>query len=456
MHTELVIKNGTIVMSDKVCIADLYIGSGKIIAIEEHGENYTQVDDVKETIDARGYIILPGLIDIHVHFREPGQVYKEDIFTGTCAAAAGGVTTICDMPNNIPPITTAERFIEKSEMFKRKSVVDYGLFASATGVDDFPKFNDLGAIGIKLYMEIARTKHSPYGHLTVTDDGEMWDIFCQASKSGLTIFVHLDTPSITNKLISRLKTMPPTWEHYYALQNSVSAEIALAKVLVMAEGSGSNLHICHVPSVRCLERIKKEKKLGVKFTAECCLPAIDMEDLLLLGAYATPFGRPASENESFWQCLKEGVLDCVVTDHAPHTREEKDLGNGDVWAPPPGVPGLETFLSVLLTRVNQGLLSLHDLTKIACSSPARVIGIDHRKGSIEIGKDADLVLIDMKAEWKVKNERLYTKCGWSPFFGKILVGRPVMTILRGEIIMRDGKIIGEPGTGEMLQLRVKK
>jgi dihydroorotase len=174
---------------------------------------------------------------------------------------------------------------------------------------------------------------------------------------------------------------------------------------------------------------------------------------MTLGPFAIPIGRPERENELFWQSLESSVLDCIITDHAPHTKHEKDAGWADMWAPPPGLPGLETLLGIMLTRVDRGLMDLCAVARIASRQPAKIAGIDYCKGALEQGKDADLVIIDTQEKWIVQNERLYTKCGWSPFSGKVLVGRPRMTILRGKVIMQDGKVVGLPGYGLMIKPR---
>jgi dihydroorotase (multifunctional complex type) len=402
----------------------------------------------KVTIQADGKTVLPGLVDIHVHLRDPGLDYKEDFRTGTMAAAAGGVTTVLDMPNNLPPITTGERFAQKRGLAAQKAIVDYGLYASASGVEHYENFAAQEAIGLKLYMEEAHRKGSPYGsELTVTDDGQVWEIFCRAAKVGLPVAVHLDTASITRKLRDELSHKEQTWEHYYTLQNSIATEVALAKLLVMSEASGADLHVSHVLSIGCLRRVKEAKDAGKRFTADCIVPALSLDDMMRLGPYAIPLGRPDEENKLFWKMLSDSVLDCVITDHAPHSKEEKDQGWSDIWSSPPGAPGLETVLGILLTRVHDGLMDLHEVVRMACLRPAEVVGIRDRKGSIEEGKDADLVIVDLEEKWKVLNDQLNTKCGWSPFDGQELVGRPKMTILRGNVIMEDSKVVGTAGYG---------
>jgi len=451
---DLKIQNGNLVLPDQVFDGNIYVVDGKIAGIENASYGGAKG---KKTIDAEEMTVLPGLIDMHVHMRDPGLTHKEDFLTGTKAAAAGGVTTICDMPNNIPPITTGDRFSQKLEAISRKAIVDYCLYASASGLKDFKTFRERGAIGLKLYMEEAHQKGSPYGsELTVIENDQLWQIFCAAGEEMLPIAVHLDTPAITKSLRKSLSQERETWAHYYHLENSIAREIAFVKLLVMAERSKVDLHISHVPSYGCLERIKEAKGEGKQFTADCIVPAISLDEMIRLGPYAIPLGRPDNENESFWESLRQSVLDCVITDHAPHTIKEKDQGWRDIWSPPPGAPGLETSLGVLLTRVNEGLMGLHELVRISSAEPAKIIKIDEEKGSIEVGKDADLVLVDMREGWKVENKCLYTKCGWSPFDGRKFVGKAKTTILRGTVIMRDEKVLGTPGYGKYITPKMRE
>lgn len=448
ISAEVKLKNGKIILPNRVYEGNIYVVGGKIVGIEDSSFGGAKA---KITYDVNGMSVLPGLVDIHVHMRDPGFPDKEDFHTGTKAAAAGGFTTICDMPNNIPPVTSAEIFENKKKSIKQKAVVDYCLYGSASNVEAFDGFRKSGAIGVKLYMEKPIGKGSPYStQLTVSDDGRLLEIFECAGELGIQVAVHLDTPGIREKVREKLESRGQNWGDFYDIENSIASEIAFDKVLAMAEKFKTRLHISHVPSYNCLKRIKEAKKMNKKVTADCVLPAIDLNTMVRLGAYATPFGRPERENEFFWECLKKSYLDCVITDHAPHTIEEKEKGRENIWSAPPGVPGLETSLGILLTRVNEGLMSIRELAGMASERPAKITNIYDQKGSIEIGKDADFVIVNMNKEWMVNNKELYTKCGWSPFDGRRLVGKAYMTILRGNIIMEDGKILAKPGIGNYI------
>ena len=445
-----IIKNGFVVLPDGMKKADIGIENGNIASIGQIDVNGIPKEDI---LDAEGLVVLPGLIDMHVHMRDPGATHKEDAYTGTCCAAAGGVTTIGDMPNNLPPLSDVPTFKNKQEIFSKKAVVDYGFYVNASAARDareLKELKDLGAIGIKLFMEEAAQKGSPYGALTITSDWEIWNLFQRAAEEDMLINVHTDTPSITNSLREVLKQKEPTWEHYYTLQNSPTHEATVGRLLAYAVRSGARLHIAHIPTAHCIPLVKLAKQYYPNITADCCVPAISLDMMKRLGAYATPYGRPEEENEMFWDALADGTIDAVITDHAPHTREEKDRAKENMWFAPPGVPGLETLLAIMLDRVAKKKFTFEDIARVASANPAKILRIDDKKGSIEVGKNADFAIVDPKEVWTVKNEDLYTKCGFSPFDGEQFTGRAIATILRGEEIMNRNKVLAGPGFGHMV------
>ena len=387
----LLIKNCRILVNDKVYSKNILIKNGKIAKITGKEPNTGNI------IDAKDNFALPGLIDCHVHFREPGLIHKEDFLTGSMAAAKGGITTIFDMPNTIPPTTTLEALGQKRKL-AAKSIVNYGLIfgAAADNIDDIKKAKNVPAV--KLYMDATT------GNLKVTDYEAIAEIF---KESKITI-VHAEDESVKNAIGIFIK-------------NKIK----------------NRLHVAHVSSEEELESAKSNKiknQVTVEVTPHHLF--MSQKDLQNLGAFAEMKPRLKTENDqkALWQGIKNGMVDVIATDHAPHLKEEKEQANY-----PFGVPGVETMLPLLLDAFNSNKISLQAIAKLCCENPAEIFRIKN-KGFLREGYDADLVIVDLSKRQAVRNEDLLTKCKWSPFEGKILKGWPVTTIVNGNVVYDNGEI----------------
>jgi dihydroorotase len=379
-------------------------------------------------IDAKGMIVLPGLIDVHVHFREPGDIQKEDFLTGSRAAAAGGVTTVLDMPNNKPPITNAAALEDKRELAK-KSIVNYGFYFGATSnnIDEIKKAKNIA--GVKTYMG------SSTGNLLVTDDSALGRIF----SSGELIAVHAEDEEMMLKNAERYKN-----EHNAEIHGKVRSQecaaAAVKKAVDIAKKYNTKLHICHSSTeeeMRLIAAAKKDANISCEVTPHhLFLTAAAMRKLGNFAKMNPPL-RSKSDVEALWKGISRGVVDIIATDHAPHTIEEKEV---DYWKAPSGVPGVETMLPLLLNAVNNNILSLQQLVKLTSENPAERFGIKN-KGKIIARADADLVIVDMKKEKTIKNSEIVSKCAWTPFDGWKVKGRVIATIANGEIIYRSGEFI---------------
>lgn len=440
MNADLLIKNGTVVTPQGTHLADLAIRDGKIVGIGSSG----LFNGVATTeLDAQGLTILPGLVDDHVHFREPGMGYKEDFETGSKAAAAGGVTTIMDMPNTNPPLTTVKGFYEKVQLVKDRSYVDYGFYAAIVS-DNQGELVDLaqaGVVGYKLFMG------ETTGYIRCPDDGVLYQAFLSAKIAGRRIGAHAENDYILQHikadLIAKGRKDPRA---HLDMRPAFAEEEAIQRALLLAEAAGNQFHVFHLSTYQGLELIKRAKIKGLPVTTEVLVGHLLFND----EAYETlgnliklnPPIRSREHQEALWQGLRQGWIDNIATDHAPHSYEEKTAE--DVWKASAGFIGVETALPLMLTQVNKGRLSLEQYVRAACENPAKTWGLYPRKGAIQIGSDADLVMVDLAGEDTIQASRLHNKNRLNPYEGWKVKGIPVYTILRGKMIMQDRELLGTP------------
>jgi len=413
------IRNGTVVTPEAVERADVLIEDETIAAV---GSALSAPPGAR-VVDARGLLVLPGLIDPHVHLREPGGEHKEDFTSGTCAALAGGFTTVLAMPNTRPPITSGETLAQALALGASKAVCDFGLFVGATAENATEVAALENAVGLKLYMG------SSTGSLLVADLAGQLTHF---ERYPGVIAVHAEDEEAVAYFAARGQRRPP-----------LCAALAVARALALAEHFQRRVHVCHVSTAHEVALIRDAKSRGVPVTCEVTphhlfLTAADEVRLGPLGRMNPPL-RSQEDVEPLWANLD--VVDCLATDHAPHTLEEKRSPT-----PPAGVPGLEAALPLLLTAVHDGKLSLREGIRLTSAGPAIIYGLA-RKGRIAPGYDADLTLVDPDAEWAIGDRPFFTKCGWSPFEGRKVKGRVEQVFLRGQEVHAHGEILVQPGFG---------
>jgi dihydroorotase (multifunctional complex type) len=424
----LLIRNGIIVTPDEIFRGEILIVGESIAKVAPE----IQVADAR-VIDTGGLHILPGLIDAHVHLRDPGATHKEDFTTGTRAALAGGVTTALDMPNNPVPTTNRAALDEKRARARARAVCDYGLFVGATAENAGLEIGDWGAVGVKLYMGATT------GDLLVTEFDTTYRHF--AARSDLPIVVHAED----NDALKFFAGDPSRIRHS-TRRPPVSAALAVSRALALAEATGRQLHIAHLSTATEIKLVKAAKAHGVRVTCEVTpqhlfLSTDDEERLSAFGIVNPPLRSPDDVN-ALWQNLAH--WDMIATDHAPHTIEEKQSAK-----PPSGMPGLETMLPLLLTAASEQRLSLQDVARLTSRNPARVFRLA-RKGEIAAGFDADLTFVRLDEEY-VMQKPWQTKCDWSPFEGRRVRGKIERVLLRGREVMSDGNILAEPGCGKEIK-----
>jgi dihydroorotase len=421
INFDLVVKNGRVFTAIGQMSIDIWIKDGRIATLGG-------AHRAEERIDARGMLVLPGAIDAHVHFRDPGPNYKEDWASGSAAAAAGGVTTVIDQPNTIPRTLDARSFAEKLDIARHRSMVDFCLNGGPGNIDE------LAAAGAAAIGEIFSYEHS---------DETLQKILAEAGRAGMLASLHAE-----DGLIIKEKTAPLLGRHdpeVYSQARPAAAEaVAIDKALALSD----RLHICHLSSAQGLEKVAQAKRGGRKVTSEVTPHhlLLNIKDYKKQGSYLkmNPPLRSQADNDALWQGLRSGTIDILASDHAPHLPEEKE---GDIWEAPAGVPGVETMLPLMLFAVKRNLISLERLVDAMASRPARIFGLAN-KGSIETGKDADLVIVDPKSISQINADRLHSRAEWTPFQGKNAIF-PQITIVQGSVVY-DGDFSVSPGYGRFL------
>ncbi|HBB02557.1 MAG: dihydroorotase, dihydroorotase [Candidatus Peregrinibacteria bacterium GW2011_GWF2_38_29] len=396
---DLILKNGKVVFPDGVKVVDVCIKDGKIEKIMPSVKDLT-----KDVIDCSGFYVLPGIIDAHVHMRTPGLTMKEDFGTGSRACAAGGITTFIDMPNTRPPTLNNDDLDEKRGFANDDSVVNFGFYIGANGKN----FNDIKHVknvaGVKVYFG------AHYKDISIEDAGLLEELFKWGK---MPIVIHAESEKGSYE--------------------------AVKQVLHIAKKYDARVHIAHVSTDSEIEEIRKFKSEKVTCETAPHYLFLNKNAFQDLGNFAkvNPPLQTHEDQEALFKAIDDGVIEMIATDHAPHLKEEKEKSFEEA---PVGVPGVETLLPLMLDIVNKGRIDIVKLVKLMCENPARIFDIKN-KGKIAEGFDADLVIVDMDEKRIVRNENLFTKCGWSPFNEWELQGVPKITIVNGIKVFENGKII---------------
>ncbi|MFX1351283.1 MAG: dihydroorotase family protein [Promethearchaeota archaeon] len=438
MDPDLKIKNARIYTPDGLYPGALIIKDGVIVRI---GKNST-LPDGRETLDAKERLLIPGMIDVHVHLRDMNQSYKEDFYSGTCAAAAGGVTSVLDMPNNKIPITTPSGLRRKMKEARQKIITNVGFYSALPkSIGDLQTLIKTGAVAFKIYLP------SPIGEIDVYDDGQLSSVFREISKLNTIVAFHPEERSSTS-----LKPDPYHSEiqEFLTSHKDELEKSAILRFIRINNEIGAKLHMCHMSSQGSLQAIHTTKSKNSRITCEVTPHHLFLTEKALSQwkgfAKMLPPLRTKSDAEYLWaNVVNDGLIDIVASDHAPHAIEEKR----DFTSAPSGIPGLETTLPLLLTQVLAGRLSMKRLVELTSENPARIFNLG-KKGRIAEGYDADLTLIDTKSETCIDAEMFLSKAKFSPFSGWKIHAIPMTTIVGGRIVMRDREIVALPGSGNVI------
>ncbi len=446
---DLIVRNGTVVTSDATFPADVAISDGRFVAIAAPGRLGLAA---AEDYDAAGQYVLPGVIDGHVHFREPGFEYKEDWQTGSTAAAHGGVTTVIDMPNTNPKTDTVAGVELKRRLAEEKSYVDFGIIGLLVQ-DSVPALKSLagaGVLGYKCFLG------ETIGNIPAPDDGMLLDGLREIAETGLRIGFHAENNQIMQHLIRKLKEQGRTDPLAHVDSRPAIAEVeSIQRMGLFARHTGTRIHIFHLSSREGLEVIDDWRAKGVDITCETGAHYVFLkaEDMAQVGSRLrmNPPVRYGTEGhgEALLQGLRDGRVNMIATDHSPHTAEEKL--NDDIWKAISGFPGVETSVRFFLTYgVNAGRMTLQEYVRASSEGPAKTWGIWPQKGRIAVGSDGDLTIVDLERRGEIHDADLHSKNVVTPFEGYATKGAPVATIVRGRIIMRDGVIVNGPA-GRMVR-----
>ena len=416
----LLISGATCVLPTGQARVDLLIENGKILGIDP-----PQGASVDETIRADDLVVIPGVVDDQVHFRDPGLTHKEDLHTATRACAKGGVTSFLEMPNTKPTTTTCDRLVEKLMLASEKCLVNYGFYIGATPANLDELKTAKRTPGIKIFIG------SSTGDLLVDDQQALERIFAETT---LPICAHCEDEATVRANSLRLGG-GSKYEDHSQIRDEAAAVIATKRALDLAIRHRHRFHVLHVSTAAETELLRDPQGL---ITAEACPHHLffNVDDYERLGSLVqmNPSIKTSADNEGLWRALKDGRIQVIATDHAPHTLEEKQQ---PYPKSPSGLPAVENSLALMLDCVNAGICSLESVVHWMCDAPARVWDMVG-KGRIAEGYDADLVLIDLGKKQTVRNENQQTKCCWSPWDGVTLQGWPVRTIVGGKTVFLDG------------------
>jgi dihydroorotase len=409
-------------------LGDVAIVDGKILEIAPEIDHHIIGEDDWEIIDAEGLTLLPGVIDPQVHFREPGLEYKEDLYTASCACAKGGVTSFLEMPNTRPLTTTQALLDDKLRRAAEKCIVNYGFFIGATA-ENLPDLLEANPTpGIKIFMG------SMHGDLLIDQEEILESIFAKGDR---LIAVHAENQARINQRRQEFAGITDPAIHSTIQDNQAALE-ASQLALKLAKKYQRRLHILHLSTGEEAELLRQEKPEWVTAEVTPQHLLLNITDYAKIGTLAqmNPPLRSPQDNQILWQALLDGVIDFIATDHAPHTLEEKAKGYPNT---PSGMPGVETSLPVMLTQAIAGKCTVQQVSNWMSTAVAKAYKIPN-KGKIEVGYDADLVLVDLNNYRPVLREEVLSKCGWSPFEGWELTGWPEYTIVGGKVVYGNGKV----------------
>ena len=447
-EAEMVLKNGTIVTSQGTLRAGIVVRNGKIAAIM----NSSELPRAGKVIDCKGLYILPGIVDAHVHFMDPGQTHREDFKTGSMAAAAGGITLVMDMPMTSPAVTSAAVFEEKRKMAESKSLVDFCLLAMATNTNlpDLDKIQALGAASIEVFpANFWPSTTLPEDLVLSSDYAQVKALKCIGQIRGIAGILP-DSEELRVRLIRELMDSGrkdlQAWSESKPDYYEVSALAKLLGLLHYIETEAVLRQLTTAGSMEMLEALWRE---GIFAEVDVQNLTLTEERLKEIGSYAktNPPLKKKGDVAALWEALQTGWIDYVASDHGPCMPEDKERGWKNVWESPSGMLGVETLLPIMLNNVNARRLSLEHLVVLLSENPARIHGIYPRKGAIRPGSDADFTVVDMRRKEVIRGEKLHSRLKWTPYESLEVKGWPVHTIVRGQPVMEKGEIVGETGYG---------
>ena len=445
MTVDLVLNNAKAYFRHDIVDCSLAVEEGKIFKIGKE----THMPQADQKTDLHNLLVLPGAIDTHVHLRDEAQAYKETFLTGTAAAAAGGFTTVLDMPNNSPVTMDAQALLDRMELAQRRILVNVGFYSEFPADNtEMTQISAAGAFGFKLFMA------NQVGGLNINDDAALKEAFTQASKLNLPVAVHAEDHQMLKAAVEKLKlaNRHDLAAFLKAHQDTVEQEAVQRLLSLQAQIDKMHLHFCHLSTKQSLAAVAEAKKSDRTVTCEVTPHHLFLtkDDLEQAGALALtmPPLRSRENVNALWQGVAVGTVDTVGSDHAPHTLQEKDANS--IWDVKAGIPGLETTLPLILTAVHQRRLTIDRAVQLLAEKPAETFHLKDR-GALAEDKTADLTVVDFNAKFKIDASSFKTKAKFSPFNGWEVQGEPAKTYVNGQLVMEDGEIVAKPGSARVLR-----
>lgn len=451
---DIAITNGRVVTEHGTFTADVGIITGRIAALARPGS----LPPARETVDAAGMLVLPGAVDIHFHARTPAYPERGDFYTETRAAAAGGVTTIFEMPISKPGCATPETFNHRRKLAQAQCLVDFALFGAPGTLnrEDVLGMAAEGAVAFKIFMHRAPLgREDEFIGICLTDDDHLYQALALVKETGRRLVVHCESDHLLEMGLAQMQAQNRTdlRAHNHSRPPVVEA-LAVARLLTMAEALDAPVHVAHVSCAHALNVIRRYRRAGVDVTAETCPHYLffDEDDYLRLGPYAkiNPPIRTAADREALWQGLADGTLDVVTTDHSTYLVKEKERGWEGVWLSPSGAPGVQAMLPLLVTAaLRDKRLSLEQVVRLISSKPARLFGLAPRKGTLQPGADADICLYDPRPTTRLSHEQMMSQARDVDklYLDMEFQGRVVSTFVRGQRVFHQGEIVAQKGSG---------
>ena len=433
----LVIRGGRIVLPTGVIEADIVVEEGKIKAI---GRNLEVLN--AKVLDASGKLILPGVIDVHVHMREPGLEYKDDFANGTRDALQGGVTTVLEMPNTLPPVDTRERFLEKKKLLESKAYVDFGLYGVIHdgNIEEFEAMVNEGCIGFKIFLGPTT------GNIPPPSQPVLYEALSKSGKYKVPLAFHAEEWDLVKYFTEKVKSSGRTDPLVHVdSRPPICEEIAIYRIGLMARETNAIVHIVHMSSCGAVDALKKLKNMGVNVTGETNphYLLLDITDYKKYGPAmkVNPPVRGGRHKECLWKAVRDKVIDIIASDHAPHSVEEKTR---NMWEASSGFPGAYTLLPLMLDAALRGLIPITYIPLLMSEKPAKRFHLYPRKGCLIPGCDADLVIIDPSREQVIDKNKMFCRNKITPFHGWRVKGVIEYTILRGNIVYENGVVTDKP------------
>ncbi len=442
MTYDVVVAGGRLVTIEGTYTGNIGIAGGRIAALSQATLNGHEI------IDARRRVVLPGAVDLHVHFNEPGRTDWEGWGPGSRAAAAGGVTTVVEMPlNALPPTTTAAALDAKVAAARTQSIVDFALWGGliTDNLEHLAGLADGGVIGFKAFMS-----HSSTEEFTHVEDGVLFEGLRRIHEMGHFLAVHAESNALTARGMARLRAQGRRDRRAWGEARPPLAELeAIHRALFLARMAGCRLHVVHMSLPEGAQMIRQARSEGQPVTVETCphYLTLNEDEMMRLGPVAkcAPPLRDARRQQDLWDAVLDGDIDCITSDHSPCPTEDKLRGEDDIWQAWGGISGIQTLVPIMLTEgVHRRGLSLSRFVDLMSTNPAKIAGVWPRKGEIRIGADADLLLIDLDREWTVDAGRLHSRYRHSPFIGWHMHGWIHRVLVRGRTVNIDGEVVGAP------------